>query len=277
MRLLAVILASAAFAADPAVDPTFLRRHLPSLPAQDLSLTCHSRLAFPVGPDARIVKGVARFAEITLDRDGACPAETLAAEEQAWLVLEGSCNLRYGGQQASLRRHDFFYVPPSVPYALSGGPCRAVVMGYKIPRSITVDPPAKLLIANLDEVKKQVVGNHPPSTLYQLLMGDTTSKRDRLAAASVLTSLFTMTITPGGTNTPHHHETEEEIYLLLDGEGDMAAGSGLDGVEGRHPSRPGDAYFFRLNCTVGFYNTGSKDALILAVRSRFPFPGLSRR
>ncbi len=80
-----------------------------------------------------------------------------------------------------------------------------------------------------------------------------------------------MEITPGGTNTPHHHEREEEIYLLLDGTGDMVAGSGMDGVEGRHSAKPGDAYFIRLNGTVGFYNTGSTTAHILAVRSRYPF------
>jgi hypothetical protein len=59
----------------------------------------------------------------------------------------------------------------------------------------------------------------------------------------------------------------------MSGRGDMVAGGGMDGVEGRHPAKAGDAYFFRLNCTVGFY--ASKDsndkARILAVRSRFPF------
>ena len=74
-------------------------------------------------------------------------------------------------------------------------------------------------------------------------------------------------------NDPHHHETEEEIYLVLDGSGDMVAGGGMDGVEGRHPARAGDAYFFRLNCTVGFYSSSdsSVKARILAVRSRYPF------
>ena len=82
-----------------------------------------------------------------------------------------------------------------------------------------------------------------------------------------------MEFEPGGTNFPHHHDSAEEIYLVLDGSGDMVAGGGMDGVEGRHPARAGDAYFFRLNCTVGFY--ASKDsapkARILAVRSRYPF------
>ena len=132
------------------------------------------------------------------------------------------------------------------------------------------------LIANTDDVKRQTVGGHPPSTLYQLMIGDVHSTRDKIAAAHVLTSLFIMEITPGGTNLRHHHEREEEIYLLLDGTGDMVAGGGMDGIEGRRPAKPGDAYFIRLNATVGFYNSdapGAKTARILAVRSLFPFPG----
>jgi mannose-6-phosphate isomerase-like protein (cupin superfamily) len=103
-------------------------------------------------------------------------------------------------------------------------------------------------------------------------MGDTKSTRDKIAAGHVLTSLFIMEFAPGGDNHPHHHDREEEIYLLLDGQGDMVAGSGMDGIEGRFPSKPGDAYFFRLNCTVGFYNPKEpgRKAHILAVRSLYP-------
>jgi hypothetical protein len=53
----------------------------------------------------------------------------------------------------------------------------------------------------------------------------------------------------------------------------MVAGGGADGNEGRYPAREGDAFFIRLNATVGFYR-GSQDGehdLVLAVRSRFPF------
>ncbi len=53
----------------------------------------------------------------------------------------------------------------------------------------------------------------------------------RIRAAHVLTSLFIMEITPGGTNQPHHHDREEEIYLVLDGTGDRVAGGGVNGVE----------------------------------------------
>ena len=35
-----------------------------------------------------------------------------------------------------------------------------------------------------------------------------------------------MDFAPGGTNFPHHHETAEEIYLVLDGQGEMVAGAG---------------------------------------------------
>ena len=57
---------------------------------------------------------------------------------------------------------------------------------------------------------------------------------------------------------------------MIEGQGEMVAGGGMDGVEGRHPAQAGDAYYFRPNCTVGFYNqiTPGAKAHILAVRSR---------
>ncbi len=102
-------------------------------------------------------------------------------------------------------------------------------------------------------------------------MGGVRSKRDVIAAGHVLTSLFLMDIKPGGTNDPHHHPSEEEIYFILDGKGEMVAGGGLDGLQGRHSVIAGDAFFIRLNATVGFYadsNPSSGNARVLAVRSR---------
>jgi mannose-6-phosphate isomerase-like protein (cupin superfamily) len=83
-----------------------------------------------------------------------------------------------------------------------------------------------------------------------------------------------MDFAPGGTNFPHHHEAAEEIYLVMDGEGEMVAGGGTDGIEGRHPAKAGDAYYFRPNCTVGFYNQNKPGAKahILAIRSRIHLP-----
>ena len=210
-----------------------------------------------------------------MDAGGACKSAAFAGEEQAYFIAAGTGAIQYGEQQSALRSGDFFYVPPRQPHALScaaGAACRAIAMGFKV-ADAGVQATAKLDVANIDAVKKQVVGNHPPSTLYQLMIGDAKSTRDRIAAGQVLTSLFIMEFTPGGTNFPHHHDNEEEIYLVLDGEGDMVAGGGIDGIEGRHKAKPGDAYFFRLNCTVGFYNSdapGTKKARILAVRSLYP-------
>ncbi len=89
--------------------------------------------------------------------------------------------------------------------------------------------------------------------------------------------MYTIHFSPTGTNIPHHHPMEEEIYILLEGHGDIVAGGGMDGNEGWHPARAGDVYFFRLNATVGFYSgnkKGEPDSIILAVRSRYPFPFL---
>jgi mannose-6-phosphate isomerase-like protein (cupin superfamily) len=278
--LLLVAFASPA-AAQPRVAPTFLHRFVPGLPEQPGDLTgpgCRYRPVFGAGDsETRIVKGVARFGEVTMEPGGTCGTVRYPREEQVYVVLEGTARLLSGDEEVPIRRHDFMYLAPTRAHTLSNPSqerARLVVMGFHVPDALPLRVPDRLPIANIDEVPLQVVGNHPPTTLYRLLMGDTGSTRDRIAAGHVLTSLFIMEFAPGGTNQPHHHEREEEIYLLLEGEGEMVAGGGMDGIEGRHPARAGDAYFFRLNATVGFYasrrDTGER-ARILAVRSRFPF------
>ena len=257
------------------VDPTFLHRYLPDVAARPSDITtesCQYQPLFGAGDsETSIVRGVARFGQITVEPGGKCRSVAYPAEEQAYVISEGNGILHYAGETAPVKRHDFLYLPATVEHWMenrSSAPVRLFVMGFKIPRG--TPPPPKLLIANYDDVRQQTVGGHPDSVLYQLMMGDVNSTRDRIAAGHLLTSLFVMEFQPGGTNFPHHHETEEEIYVLLDGAGDMVAGSGMDGVEGRFPAKPGDAYFFRLNCTVGFYNANHGPAHILAVRSLYP-------
>ena len=278
MRTLLLIAALPLIAAERTVDPTFLHRYLPDVSEQRSDLTtatCHYKPVFGAADaQAPVPRGVARFGEIDIDAGGTCEAVAYPAEEQAYVIIEGGGSLDYVGQKITVRKHDFFYLPPGVRHAMaSASGARIIVMGFKIPKGTHGTPPSKPLVANFDDVKWQTVSGHPDSVLYQLLIGDTESKRDKIAAGHVVTSLFIMEFEPGGTNFPHHHDSAEEIYLVLDGSGDMVAGGGIDGVEGRHPARAGDAYFFRLNCTVGFY--ASKDpapkARILAVRSRYPF------
>ncbi len=265
------------------VDPTWLHRYVPRIAEKPSELgtnTCHYKPVFGQGdPDARSLRGISRFGEIVIDPRGASAEASFPSEEQVFVILEGKAVLRYGEEKVEVGKNDFMYLPPGIRRGLenpSDSACTVVVMGFRVPAGTEFERPPRLLRANIDEVRKETVEGHPPTTLYQLLMGDTKSKRDRIAAGHVLTSLFTMEFAPEGTNFPHHHDREEEIYLVLRGHGEMVAGGGSDGVEGRHPAGVGDAYFFRLNCTVGFYagnKPGEDKALILAVRSLYPFGG----
>jgi mannose-6-phosphate isomerase-like protein (cupin superfamily) len=257
------------------VDPTFLHRDIPDVSPKMADVTsdsCEYRPLFGEGDsETTIVRGVARFGQITIAPAGSCKPVDYSAEEQAYVLMDGDGQLHYGGDTSPVKRHDFMYLPAGVEHWLantSTSPMHVFVMGFKI--AAGTPPPPKLQIANYDEVRKQNVSGHPDSVVYQLMIGGVKSKRDRIAAGHLLTSLYIMEFKPGGTNFPHHHEAEEEIYVLLDGTGDMVAGSGTNGLEGRFPSKAGGAYFFRLNCTVGFYNSNREPAHILAVRSIFP-------
>jgi len=268
-------------AAERHVDPTWLHRSLAAIKEQPSDLTsskCHYHPIFGIGdPDAALLRGIIRFGEIIVDPDGVSQVVTYKDEEQVYFVWEGNGQVQYGADQTSIRSQDFMYFAPGTAHGIRNSslrPLRLIVMGFRVPNPALAPPASHLLKANLEEVPRQEVAGHPPSTLYQLLMGATDSKRDKIAAAQVLTSLFVMEFDVGGTNFPHHHDREEEIYLVLDGHGEMVAGGGMDGIEGRHPAQVGDAYFFRLNCTVGFYNGGAAGrpkARILAVRSLYPF------
>ncbi len=281
-RHLAWLLLAAAtlHGADWKVDPTWLHRYVPDVAGKRSDLTtrtCHYKPIFGAGsPDAGIIKSVARFGEVTVDSDGRCASVSYPREEQIYVVLKGRGTLHYGDERVPVRMNDYMYLPAGKEHTLStshGQECLVLVMGFNIPPGVQISAPGQLLKANIDEVRDQTVEGHPQSVHYRLLLGDRASKRDKIAAGYVVTSLFLMNFAPGGTNHPHHHETAEEIYLILDGYGDMVLGGGVNGIEGRHPAKAGDAYFVRLNCTVGFYNStdpGVKTR-ILAVRSRFPF------
>ena len=267
-------------AAERQVDPTFLYRNVADVDFHDSDVTtstCRYKPLFGAGDKAAsIPKGVARYGVMVVEPGGKSAEVSYDGEEQLYYVLDGEGAAAYRGELTPIRKGDFMYFAPGTEHgAVNDGDAelRIVVMGYVVDKDERHAQPVKLPIANESEAKKQVVGNHPPSTLYQLLLGDTTSRRDLLAAAHRVTSLFVMEFARGGTNFPHHHLRDEEIYLVLDGKGEIVAGGGVDGVEGRRPAEPGDAYYYRPNATVGFYNDdapAAETARILAVRSRFP-------
>ena len=122
------------------IEPTFLRRHIPDVPAKSLDVStesCRYKPLFGAGDsDSAVPRGVARFGELTLSPGGNCKAVTLESEEQVYVIIDGAGLLRYGADSAAVRRHDFLYLPAGVERSLSSspaGPMRLFVMGFKLP------------------------------------------------------------------------------------------------------------------------------------------------
>ena len=279
--LMFLVLQTGLLAQERSVEPTWLHRDVASLRerSNDLSSSsCHYTPIFGEGDsESRFPLSITRFGELTVDPQGVCPAVPYPREEELYYVLEGRGVLQYEEESHALAANDFTYVAPTVRHSVSNSshqPLRLIVITVKIPSGTPIAPPGKLVVANLSELREQTVEGHPQSVLYKLLIGPRTATRDRINATYTVADFFLMDFAPAGTNFPHHHETAEEIYLVLDGEGKIAAGGGTDGVEGLHPAKAGDAYYFRPNCTVGFYNqnTPGAKAHILAVRAFVPMP-----
>jgi mannose-6-phosphate isomerase-like protein (cupin superfamily) len=279
LLLVAVVLVTPnLLAQDRSVDPTWLHRFVPDLQAARVDFSapgCHYTPIFGEGDaQSHALENVARFGEITLAPRGSCNPVLYERREEIYFILSGTGVLRFGNETHSLRRYDFTYLPPGARHSIENNtvePLKLVVMTFAIPKSIAIDQPTvHPKVSNLEDLKEETVQGHPTSVQYKLMIGPKTGTRDAIDAAYVVTSLFWMDFVSGGTNFPHHHQSAEEIYLVIDGEGEMVAGGGMDGVEGRHGAIAGDAYYFRPNCTVGFYNQKKegKKAYILAVRSR---------
>ena len=221
------------------IDPTFLHRNTAKAReiASDITAAgCHYEPLFGAGDaEAVATSGVARFAVVTVDAGARCKSVSYASEDQIYVVLGGAGAASYGGEQVNLAKEDFLYLPATVSHALkntSSAPLTVAVMGYRTTGFPKGSLPLKALKDNIANVPLELVGSHPTSTHYRLLLGDSSQKRDRFDIGSVVTSLFLMEIDPGGTNFPHHHPREEEIYLVLDGHGDQVAGSSADGGDG---------------------------------------------
>ena len=225
------------------------------------------------GPGAPALPGAGRRASVHYGPINKFSAPS-PAEEQIYFVEEGNGTLLYGDEKAPVKKNDFMYLPIGVRHGIansSNAPVKAIVMGYKIPAGMKVQPTPKLMLASADDVQLQILGQHGPTSQFKLLMGPTNSQRDKLAAAYVMDSLFIMDFAPGGTNIPHNHPSEEEIYLLLRGSGDMVAGLDADGKEARHAVTEGAAFLFKPGTQVGYYSNskeGQPHDLMLAVRSR---------
>ena len=262
-----------------AQDEAFLKRSVESVSptSSDISTeTAHYKALFGTGDkDSPIVKGIKRFGHLTIEPDGSSRPVTYEREEQVYYILDGTGILHYGTQEIPVSKNDFMYLPVGVEHGLSNPrerDLKVMVMGYEIPEDREVAPTEKLNVASADDVDLQILGQHGPTTQFKLLMGTTRSKRDRIATAYQVNSLFMMDFATGGTNIPHRHGREEEIYFVLSGNGEMVAG-GTPEEEIRHQAKEGDAFFFSRDILIGFYSgniEGEPHAQILAVRSRYP-------
>jgi mannose-6-phosphate isomerase-like protein (cupin superfamily) len=265
-----------------AADPIYLRRQVAEVSAQPDELTANARQAsykplFGIGDkDAGQLQGVARYGELTVAPGGSSAMVSYPAEEQMYYIEEGRGTLMYGDEKVPVKKDDFLYLPVGIPHGVansSDAALKVIVMGYRIPAGTKVEPTPKLMMASAGDVALQVLGSHGPTTQFKLLMGLTSSTRDKLSSAYVMASLFIMDFAPGGTNIPHNHRSEEEIYLLLRGSGDMVAGLDADHKEVRHAVTAGAAFFFKPGTQVGYYSharEGQEHDLILAVRSQLP-------
>jgi 6-phosphogluconolactonase len=276
------------YAAKASTEPVFLHRPAAQRREQSVDLstaTAHYSPLFGVGDsDSGVVKGIERFGELKIEPGGASEIVSYADVEGVFFVLTGRGTLHYGTRKVPMKENDFMYLPVGTKYGISNSsnqPLHLLVMGYRVPGSASAPSPPKLMMANADDVRQQVLGGHGPTTQFKLLLGTTESRRDKLAAARQLNSLFLMDFAPAGTNNPHRHAKEEEIYYVLRGRGDIVAGTDPDGKEMRYPAGPGDAFYFAPGTLIGFYSgtkEGAEHAQILAVRSPCPAPdaGASR-
>ncbi|GJM30331.1 MAG: hypothetical protein DHS20C17_29660 [Cyclobacteriaceae bacterium] len=226
--------------------------------------------------DVKKVKGVKRFALLSLTTNGKSERVDYGREEIVYYVLEGSGKLSFDGKNFSISKDDFFYIPTYTAhsFATTQDKLDLLIMGYTIPEKTIIEK-TDFEIVSAQQVEFQTLEqlNHGVTSRFKLLMGTTESNRDRLAVAYQVNSLFVIEFDPDGTNVPHRHPNEEEIYYVLQGEGDMVAGESHTGDPVRHPAREGDAFFISRSCLVGFYSSKNKDkprARILAIRSKVP-------
>ncbi|SDF18967.1 Cupin domain-containing protein [Pricia antarctica] len=268
----------------------YLSRYVPNLGYSDTAdlvsntATARYKPIFGEGDkDGAHLNGITRIGELTLDPGGRSTVIKRPDEEYVLYVTEGKGSLLYDEKKIPLKTNDFMYVPAGVGHGitnLSDKPIKVFLMGYRLGDKKDYSPKEELQIANSDDVELQVLGSHGPSTQYKLLMGDTTSDRDRLAAASLVKSLFIMDFAPRGTNNPHHHKTQEEVYFVLKGSGYMIAGLDKHGNDDRHPCQEGDAFYWAAGTELGFYSLnkeGEEHSIILAIRSDDPSKPQSKK
>jgi mannose-6-phosphate isomerase-like protein (cupin superfamily) len=258
----------------------YLSRSLSSGHETNMELTNGSvryMAMFGAGDDnSGLIEGLNRYGNLTIDPSGKSKNAKFPEEEIVVYILDGTGIFDCYGDKMPVTENDFIYIPAGTKFGFSNPRERKLsllIMGFKIIPGDTIQPSARMMTASAEEVPFQILGSHGPTTQFQLLMGTTKSTRDRMATACRVNSLFVMDFAANGTNIPHRHDDEEEIYFILRGTGEIVAGETPEAKEFRHPSQKGDAWFFSPKTLIGFYSgnkEGEEHARILAVRFRYP-------
>ncbi|MCW4014719.1 MAG: cupin domain-containing protein [Candidatus Bathyarchaeota archaeon] len=119
-------------------------------------------------------------------------------------------------------------------------------------------------IENIVAVKKlPLIDIHGESCQYQVIWQDDdhgrlfgTKKPDDMKS---FTNFARLTINPGKSNNLHTHEGIEQVYFVLQGEGTVQVG------EKQKPAKAGDVIFLPADIQHGFFNTGTKQVILLLV------------
>lgn len=277
LAMMAIALLSASACAQ---DVGYLQQSLELVSEVELEIsseTAHYKPFFGAGDkDADILEGTERYGLLTVEPRGSSASVDYGREELIYYVLGGTGTLHYSGESIPISKDDFFYIPIHTEHSFSNqreSNLEIMTMGYKIPDDVEVSSDTKVEIASANDVDSQTLeqNNHGPTSRFQLLMGTTRSRRDKLASAYQMNSLYVIDFDHGGTNIPHNHEREEEIYFVLQGKGEMVAGETENGEPRKFDVEPGDAFLFTQGTLVGFYSTteeGETNARILAIRSK---------
>ena len=128
--------------------------------------------------------------------------------------MDGNGTLIYYHEIIPVKKIEFMYLTVGLEHGISNiskEPIRLLIMGYKIPERTTVRLTEILMPANSNDVELQILGQHGPTTQFILLIGNTSSRRDKLAAAGQANSLFIMDSATSATNIPHNHAQEKEL------------------------------------------------------------------
>jgi len=116
-----------------------------------------------------------------------------------------------------------------------------------------------MYVVNIDEIEEKVLSSHGETTKYQLIFGRGSNYPD---ITRKFTSIWVMTVEPGGTNQPHVHEDEEQIYIIKEGSGTVVVG------DEKRKVGEGDAIYLPPKITHAFYNDGEEPCVIIAVGAK---------